>query len=202
MSAQANWPDLLRQISKEILTDADFLEGNLAETLTPAHRQAGWLGEPGATEVELAALEQRLATQLPPSYRTFLQTSNGFGPLDYFIWDLQPCQKVDWLVNTNRDVVELWEKGSKQTPSVSDEEYFQYGEEQAGEQVRGEYFRELLMISDWGDAGFLALNPAVQHEGEWEAWHFASWIPGANRYRSFTELMQATLVGYQALKAE
>ena len=34
------------------------------------------------------------------------------------------------------------------------------------------------------------LNPmVVTPEGEWEAWMFAHWLPGARRYRSFWELM-------------
>ena len=32
---------------------------------------------------------------------------------------------------------------------------------------------------------------AVTHDGEWEAWFFANWLPGATRFRSFAELMEA-----------
>lgn len=40
-------------------------------------------------------------------------------------------------------------------------------------------------------SGLYLLNPRiVTAEGEWEAWFFAHWLPGANRYRSFWELMQ------------
>lgn len=39
---------------------------------------SGWLGFPGAGEEEIAALEDRLGTRLPPSYRSFLRASNGF----------------------------------------------------------------------------------------------------------------------------
>jgi hypothetical protein len=28
-------------------------------------------------------------------------------------------------------------------------------------------------------------------DGEWEAWFFANWLPGASRYRSFAEMMEA-----------
>jgi hypothetical protein len=36
------------------------------------------------------------------------------------------------------------------------------------------------------------LNPnIVTPDGEWEALYFAHWIPGADRYPSFWELMQA-----------
>jgi hypothetical protein len=49
----------------------------------------------------------------------------------------------------------------------------------------------MLEISDTGDAAILLLNPeVVSDEGEWEAWFFASWLPGAGRFRSFEELMR------------
>ncbi|MDU0371053.1 SMI1/KNR4 family protein [Hymenobacter endophyticus] len=193
----AEWLELLQLINKEILTDPDFTDGNLAELVTPAQRQAGWLGAPGATEAEVLQLEQRLQTNLPPSYRTFLLASNGFGPMEQLIWRLRPIQEVDWLVNTDADLVTLWEKDVESIPSVPDEDYFRYDDNQIDGQARGEYFRGLLMISDWGDAGFWALNPAVQQAGEWEAWHFANWMPGAVRYRSFIELVQASFAGYK-----
>jgi hypothetical protein len=32
-------------------------------------------------------------------------------------------------------------------------------------------------------------NCGIYASGEWEAWYFAPWMPGANRYRSFWDLM-------------
>lgn len=200
MSNALNWPATLQQISRQILADPAFLSGNRAALLTPEQRQRQWLGAPGAPKAELAALEERLQITLPPSYRAFLRASNGFGPLDRFIWRLKPCAEVDWLVKTEPDLVVMWEVDVETVPSVPDEEYFIYGQHQDHVQVRGEYFRGLLLVSDWGDDGFVALNPDVHHQGEWEAWHFANWIPGAVRYRSFAELVQAHLAACQALK--
>ena len=49
-----------------------------------------------------------------------------------------------------------------------------------------------LEISDESDSAIYLLNPeVVTAEGEWEAWLFANWLPGASRYRSFAELMEA-----------
>jgi cell wall assembly regulator SMI1 len=42
---------------------------------------SGWLGRPPATKVEIDELEESLNVVLPPSYRDFLLTSNG--------WELQ-----------------------------------------------------------------------------------------------------------------
>ena len=189
--AQNEWFELLSGISELMISDASFVEGNNSALITDEQRAAKWLGKPGATEAELAQLEERLQQQLPPSYRSFLATSNGFGPISYFIYDLYPAAEVDWLTTKDALLVELWEKDPPpaEGPELADERYLAYDESQIAGVIRQGHMRQCLMISDWGDAGFLALNPAIQHEGEWEAWHFANWFPGARRYRSFAELM-------------
>ena len=76
--------------------------------------------------------------------------------------------------------------------SVSDEKYLVYGEEQEQDIMRVEYLQTALEISDTGDAAILLLNPQIlTMEGEWEAWFFASWLPGAKRYPSFWDMMQS-----------
>jgi hypothetical protein len=42
----------------------------------------------------------------------------------------------------------------------------------------------------------------VTPDGEWEAWFFANWNPGANRYRSFREMMQAERANFLRLVAD
>jgi hypothetical protein len=189
---QDEWFKLLTETSELMLSDESFVEGNDSALITDEQRAAKWLGKPGATEAELAQLEELLQQQLPPSYRSFLATSNGFGPISYFIYDLYAAAEVDWLATKDAFLVELWEKDPPpvEGPELADERYLTYDASQVAGIIRPGHMRQCLMISDWGDAGFLALNPAVQHEGEWEAWHFANWFPGAQRYRSFAELMR------------
>ena len=63
-----------------------------------------------------------------------------------------------------------------------------------------EYLQTALEISDVGDAGIYLLNPqVVTEEGEWETWFFANWLPGATRYRSFQELMEAEYQNFLTL---
>lgn len=200
LNSTSDWIELLTQFSREILADPAFTDGNLSQFVSDEQKASGWLGFPGATEGTLQKLEMRLGGILPPSYRSFLAASNGFGPIDPFIWQLWPSNRVDWLINTDKELVEIWEKGTVAESPVSDEEYFRPENMQSAAYMRVEYLRGCLMISDWGDAGFLALNPAVQHDGEWEAWHFANWHPGAVRYQSFAKLMQQTLESYRVLK--
>ncbi|MBV8608107.1 MAG: hypothetical protein JO034_11700 [Singulisphaera sp.] len=75
----------------------------------------------------------------------------------------------------------------------SDEEYFIYGEGQATTTMRSEYLHSVLCIPDGTDEADYLLNPKVIFpDGEWEAWKFAHWYPGAVRTRSFREMMEGT----------
>ena len=71
-------------------------------------------------------------------------------------------------------------------PPVSDKDYFTYGKVQDLVRMSREYLRTALEVNDVGDAAVYLLNPeVVTPDGEWEAWFFANWLPGANGYRSF-----------------
>lgn len=192
------WQALLAKINEQILRDEDFRKGGI---ISQEQLTANWLGRPAATESELVAVEQRLLCKLPPSYRSFLATSNGFGPISPFIYDLCSTAEVNWLVDEEPELVELWEKDPiLDDPELADNPYLLYDGNQFEGTLRPGHLRQCLMISYWGDAGFLALNPVQQQDGEWEAWHFANWLPGAVRYRSFAELMQHSYDEYTELR--
>jgi hypothetical protein len=73
--------NLLAKLAARVLADRERAV-DLAETAL----ETGWLGTAGATGEELAALEARLGLTLPPSYRSFLETTNGWGPEWVEIW--------------------------------------------------------------------------------------------------------------------
>jgi len=74
---------------------------------------------PPATEAEITALEAKIGTPLPPTYRAFLAISNG---ADAFpIWGavsrdavltsptgLRDAAAVDWIRNGDRSMVTIW----------------------------------------------------------------------------------------------
>ena len=65
--------------------------------------------------------------------------------------------------------------------------------------LRREYLEHTLEISTHGDSSVYLLNPkVVGTDSEWEAWFFANWSPGADRYRSFAEMMLAHHEGFQS----
>lgn len=195
------WHPFLERFSREVLADRDQ-----RALLPPEVITSGWLGFPPATADEVETLEKRLGTRLPDSYRSFLHTSNGWRTAGAFVYDLLPAAEVTWFRDNHRDWLDAWEAGAREYGEpipVSDEEYFVYGPEQNSCKFRDEYWRETLAISGIGDSAIYLLNPlVVTPEGEWEAWCFANWYPGAHRHRTFWDLMQDELQSFVDLREQ
>lgn len=192
-----DWQPLMTQWNVALLSSS------LRAYLPSKQVKTKWLGQPGAAETDIAALESRIGRGLPPSYRSFLQFSNGWGALNSFIEHMWSTNDVDWFSTRNQDWIDAWNDPTYGTPPpVADEEYLQYGEEQTGA-LRHEYLKTALEISDTGDSAILLLNPQiVTPDGEWEAWFFANWLPGARRYPSFRTMMEAEYTSFVELEAE
>lgn len=181
------WHELVTQWNHQLLEHSWARQGQLEEVLS-----SGWLGYSAATEAELVTAEKRLGTSLPPSYRAFLAISNGWRAVNPVISDLWPVQLIDWLAITHPEEITGWGKAYRGLV-VSDEDYFCYGEHQDCAFMRVEYLSTALEIGEqaYYESGLFLLNPQVQTaEGEWEAWMVAPWLPGAERYRSFLEMIQ------------
>jgi hypothetical protein len=185
-----NWKKLLAQWSKDILASDEYAQALPAEV-----RASGWLGYPGATEAQIAQAEARLKTKLPPSYREFLKVTNGWRATTFSIDRLWSTEEIEWFSVRHQDWVNAWNLGwsigvGPGEVHIPDEEYLIYGDGQT-EALRIEYLQTALEISGFGDGIYLLNHRIVTEDGEWEAWFFADWLPGARRYCSFWELMQA-----------
>jgi hypothetical protein len=148
--------------------------------------KGGWLGEEAATEADVQALEARLGLRLPPSYRQFLLTSNGFVQAGMLVPRLYSCTEVGLFREIETYAYDEWTKYP--APSQTD-----IGKEQDLPDFFVHFLPSLIIVSESevaGTARYL-LNPARKTQnGEWEAYYYAHWVPGANRYASFWELMQ------------
>ncbi len=174
-----DWKPFLTQWSKQLL------QSSLATDLHPPVDSADWLGFKGATNQTIKNVETRLGIDLPPSYRVFLELSNGWRRTTPFIARVRPVEDVDWFRIENKQWVEIY---SQDGSELSDTEYYAYSPDGAADH-RSEHMTSLLQISDVDDGVYL-LNPrAVTPDGEWEAWFFANWVPGATRFPSFAHLM-------------
>lgn len=179
----ADLTTLLKDISRAQLEDS-----RIAETVREGKASAGWLGEPGATEAEITAAERRLGIRLPPSYRAFLKETNGFDHIGHFIYRLYSTAEIDWFRVRNQDWIEAYQIGD----DISPEEHLANPEDSV--RFRAAYLSSCLQISEEGDSAVVLLNPEVVNgEGEWEAWFFANWRPGATRYPSFRAYVESEL---------
>jgi hypothetical protein len=183
-----DWRSFLETWSQAVLTVPD-----LAGRLPPEVVAAGWLGYPGAADGQVGAAEARLGAHLPPSYCEFLHVSNGWRTLSYFIDQVWSTDEVEWFHVRNQQWINAYvEPGAYGGPRLSEAEHLVYGDAQDSVRFRADYLQDCLEISAVGDSAILLLNPrVVTPEGEWEAWFFANWLPGAWRHRSFRELMRA-----------
>lgn len=204
-----DWESFLQQWSKAILASMDQEERG---QLPPEMLASGWLGYPGATDEELARVERRLGMTLPPSYRSFLKVSNGWRQTakasdnsSHRFWSTEDIDQfaarhASWIrlftkhqdINTAdldddfQDINDQWEP-----IEISDEEYLIYNDSQDPSKIRAKYLNTAIEISDVGIDSIYLLNPqVVTPEGEWEAWFFADYLPGADRYPSFQAMME------------
>lgn len=214
-----DWESFLRQWSQAILETIDDEEKRL---LSPEVLESGWLGYPGATEAEVARAEARLKVKLPPSYRAFLKVSNGWRQtaskndnFNHRFWSTEDIERfsvrhLQWIRafterNGTTELVfeeEFQELDDRWEPvGITDEDYFIYGANQDPSSIRAEYLRTAIEISDVGFDSIYLLNPqVVTPEGEWEAWFFADYLPGADRYRSFQAMMEAEYLNFLELQ--
>lgn len=196
MGTAAEWHALLIRWNRLLLADEEITHGLPLETI-----RAGWLGYEPATDESIRRAEQRLGTTLPPTYREFVRASNGWQWAGRFIARVRPVEEVEWFVSHNRDWAEMEIEVSNELEPVADDEYFVYGDAQLRTSIRPEYMLTALQVSDVTESTVLLLNPAIQTPaGEWEAWFFAAWAAGADRYPSFWDMMESELEMYEALR--
>lgn len=188
MASAQQWKDLLDLWTQklecrwgELVKDASDWGLTIEPGLSSVMRQ-------GCSSEELSGLEHRLQVELPPSYKTFLMVSNGAYLLER-PFKLLSSEDVGWFEDIDPKLVNLWEQASY---TASDEEYFTYGRFQDSVHMRSEYIRKCLLVSSSFEGDQYLLNPEIISDtGEWEAMDLGHRNPGAKRYRSFWDLMNA-----------
>ena len=172
----ARWTEWLAGWNRELLAAhvPGVRDAFLDPAVTPAVLASGWLGAPGATDDALRALEARLGVALPPSYRAFLQASDGFLQPGMIVPRLLRAGEVQWYRAAHEDLIDAWGSGAGDDDPVAPALA-------ASLQVSAE--------ERVGTAVYLLDPRAVGPDGEWEALLFAHWVPGVERHASFAALM-------------
>ena len=159
---------ILQEISENLilLNEYDFTEEQLA---------AKWLGSAPASDEEINKVQDLLQIKLPQEYIDFLKISNGFHELSSVHPTLMPVSKIDYLINIDEDLVEIW--GTH---------------EELAHVARG--LQESILIGGLGEEQYLLLIPPNDVEKQWRYWEFANWKQGEEEVASltayFTEVLE------------
>lgn len=167
------WQHFLERWSEEWLVVAPEMRADVAN---------GWAGFPPASAEQIATLEGRLGRALPPSYRSFLQVTNGWRYTIPFVYELRGADDIGRLRDLDPYMAELY----------NDIDLF--AEEAA-------VLRRSILISLEADAGIIVLDPDdVNAQGEWAVHELFSWSGEATeRHESFYEWMYDSFANFHRL---
>jgi hypothetical protein len=147
-----------------------------------------------AREEEILAAEARLGLRLPPSYLRHLRATpdlpGGHGLALLPVSEIRPFRhsEPEWLAGW----VEGYEIGAAMLNSGDSLE----DDPADPATMPTDQLADTVVISSVNDQRVLLINPAsIDPGGEWEAWDFATWYPGAYRYPSFGHLVAALASG-------
>ncbi|MFH7598095.1 SMI1/KNR4 family protein [Streptomyces racemochromogenes] len=178
----------------------------------PSEPALGWLGFDPAPPERIAALEARLGAPLPPSYRSFLEVTDGWRWAGEFVELLAPAERVGPVRELTPSVHEdltMWEREDLDADLDEDEEDEDEEDESGGDESGGDEeayesarWNRAVQISLTGDQTWLLLDPGdVNGDGEWAAYRYSTWSGyGPQRHDSFAELMRAEYRGFHDLR--
>ena len=171
-----DWKPWLTRWTREWISTTEAAE------LDPETAREGWLGCAPATPNAVAAAEARLGVRLPPSYREFLLTTDGWRHAGMFVWRMRDTSSVGWLADIESFWAEGWDEFWAPERDEDDDQ----------DPAARNPFSKALMVSLEADAGVLFLDPEdVDEAGEWAAYSHFSWrAEPPTRFPSFVELME------------
>ncbi|WP_162186038.1 SMI1/KNR4 family protein [Amycolatopsis jejuensis] len=172
------WREFLSAYSDEYLRLEDD-----DEDLEPAQRENRWLGYEPATAEAVREAEVRLGVALPPEYRNFLLTSNGWRNIDPEVEELFPVDEIGWFADLEAELLSWWDHDKEVVAQV----------------------KPCLLVSAPGScAVYWLLDPTtIGPDGEWAAYEWATGdgsLPAS--YPSFGALVASARKVFENWKAE
>jgi SMI1 / KNR4 family (SUKH-1) len=158
---------ILQEISRRalLLNEYDFTE---------EQQRSKWLGSTSSSDEDIEIAKTSLQTSLPDDYVEFLKITNGFPQCVSTGVTFLPVHKVDYLINIDEDLVEIWNHHSEFDDT-------------------GQGLSESLVIGGLNEDQYLLLVPPNAKYKEWRYWKFASWIPGAEKFQNLKDYLESEL---------
>ena len=170
------WQAYLTDFGRDVVRTMNERE---RQGFAPDQLASGWLGSDPVDESRIAALEERLGTRLPPTYRAFVGASEGWHNIGQFMYVMRDVDAIDWFPAAD--------SGTYQALS--------------GAGDLGPLLRRSLLISKDGDAQYWFLDPSdVSPDGEWAAYTWSSWGFLSERHPSFAALVVAERQAMERLR--
>ncbi|GAA0980440.1 hypothetical protein GCM10009555_046930 [Acrocarpospora macrocephala] len=158
-----------------------------------------WVGMDPASEAEIRRHEERLGRRLPPSYREFLQVSNGWDEQSSTSLHLLPIAEVGWTRDVDPHLAKWGPPPGTPIREMPSDYFFDYDAPQDPDYFEvGDHIPHTLHISEDVEGLIYLLDPyVVTSGGEWEAWFLDTTSAiGGRRFRSFWHLMENTFRGH------
>ena len=142
-----------------------------------------------ALEDEIRVAEARLGLVLPASYRSHLEATTGL-PGDHGLV-LLPVSEIERFARLLPEWLQGWMDGYGSVAGQPSLEPLP-DDPMDPASMPAQQLGQTIVISTTDDMRVLLINPSrIDAAGEWEAWDFATWYPGAYRYPSFGHLIAA-----------
>lgn len=182
-SADAPFADALRQFDRDVMDRLRRMpDSERIQIEAPALARGTTLDAP-ASAAAIEALERRIGKPLPPSYRAFVETSNGMlfvGALN--IVTMHPVDNVVKLSPQNYPGIAGW---------IANPDVAVPLDPTAGGPLPGAWLRSAWVISSVEDGDVYLIFPDLAGpDGEWPVWYFSNAGPGARAYRSFRVMFE------------
>ncbi|MGV9315781.1 SMI1/KNR4 family protein, partial [Streptomyces sp. NPDC003691] len=172
--APFDWHEFLTRWSEEW---ADAQDPDEQDESDPELLAARWLGVPGASDADIAALEERIGHRLPPSLDTFLRISDGWQPADHPVYRLAGTRDI----HPHRNALGLAEIfGELLHEDSSPQDLLESG-----------MWHRAFHLDAESDATMVLIDPQDRDEdGEWAVYEWASWRAAPpDRFPSFRHYM-------------
>ncbi|MFJ5216580.1 SMI1/KNR4 family protein [Streptomyces sp. NPDC088354] len=176
-----DWRSFLVRWSEE-WADAQDPDDSLSEDDAAAVRDR-WLGFAPADAERIALAEERLGRRLPPSYRAFLEVSDGWRHAGRTVPRLVGAEGTRWFEDAS-GFADIHRVDPDEVPSPQDV-------------VRAGMWGRALHVNDTSDAVHVLMDPGdTDEDGEWAVSCFDVWSGHPpTRYASFRDFMEG---GYRA----
>lgn len=155
-----------------------------------------YLGFAGASEKKIHEAEDRLGIAFPPSYKRFISFTNGWYKNSihgYAYHHLLPIEEVDWFRDKETEWIQIYAETleySYEDIPILTKKISPYDMDFEDDFLFLQCLKSALQVSKSADCDVILLIPNIEfNNGEWEAWYFADWAAGIDKYPSFEELM-------------